>query len=305
MAEFDIIATYFAPHAQHIAARGLKDDAAVMPMPPAGHELVITKDMIAADVHFFSTDAPAFIAGWLLAVNLSDLAAMGAAPLGCVLGLGLPKEFTQEWVAEFAAALGTACAQYGCPLLGGDTISGLEKPVLSLTAFGTVPTGEALGRAGARPGDLLVASGQIGDTGWRLNHHKTEQRHVPVPRLALGQSLRGLANACADVSDGLLADAGHLAAASGLAVDVTLADIPIGGGWASTDDDRLKAATAGDDYELVFALSPENFPNLLTLEQQLGCKLTVIGQFRAGEGVHVCLSDGHSISPSRLGYEHG
>jgi thiamine-monophosphate kinase len=305
MPEFDIIAKHFAPHARHPAARGLRDDAAVLPLPPQGHELVITKDMIAADVHFFSTDAPAFIAGWLLAVNLSDLAAMGAVPLGCVLGLGLPKGFTEDWVARFADALGAACEKYACPLLGGDTVSGLEKPVLSLTAFGTLPSGEALGRGGARAGDLLVVSGDIGGAGWRLQHVATAERVVPTPRLALGQSLRGLATACADVSDGLLADAGHVAAASDLSVDIMLADVPIGGGWASTDKDRLKAVTAGDDYELVFALPPEELPRLLTLGQQLACKLTVIGQLRAGGGVHVHMRDGRVITPTRLGYEHG
>ncbi len=303
MPEFDLIARYFAPLARHPAARGLRDDAAVLPPLPAGHSLVITKDMIAAGVHF-RNDTPAHIVGgWLLAVNLSDLAAMGAVPLGCVLGLGLPRDVMETWVADFATGLGQAGQLHHCPLLGGDTISGLDRPVLSLTAFGTVPEGASLGRGGAQAGDLVVVSGEIGAAGWRLANQLPVA--LPDPRLALGQRLRGLASACADVSDGLLADAGHLAAASGLAVEIDLAAVPIDSRWPGDDAARLAAASAGDDYELVFAVPPAARGQLLTLEQQLGLKLTVIGQFGNGSGVVARSADGRRLTPARLGYEHG
>jgi thiamine-monophosphate kinase len=323
MTEFDLIARYFAPLATHSAARGLMDDAAVLPLPPPGHELVITKDMIAQGVHFRADHAPEFVAQWLMAVNLSDLAAMGATPLGCVLGLGLPKDCPETWIAGFADALGKSIRQYDCPLLGGDTISGLAAPVLSLTAFGSVPAGMALGRAGARAGDLLVVSGTIGTQGMAELRHRLQNRrsepnwhfinptHEPVPqvppmpRLVLGEALRGVATACADVSDGLLADAGHLAVASGLAVEVNLATVPVDDGWADLEAARVQAVTAGDDYELAFALPPTKKVQILTLQQQLGLKLTVIGRFVDGQGVRLLSADGRDITPAWLGYQHG
>jgi thiamine-monophosphate kinase len=323
MPEFDLITRYFAPLAKSPAARGLRDDAAVLPVPPPGHELVITKDMIAAGVHFRADHAPDFVAQWLMAVNLSDLAAMGATPLGCLLGFGLARDTPESWVAGFALGLGVSITTWDCPLLGGDTISGLAQHVLSLTAFGTVPTGHALSRGGARAGDLLVVSGTIGHNGLAVLRHFLQNRHnepnwhfinptsepaptvPPTPRLALGTALRGVATACADVSDGLLADAGHLAVASGLRVEVDLAAVPVADGWAATEAAHLQAVTAGDDYELVFALPREKSAELLTLQQQLGLKLTVIGRFSAGAGVVVFSAQGTDITPDRHGYQHG
>jgi thiamine-monophosphate kinase len=313
--EFDLIARYFAPIARNSpSARGLLDDAAVL-TPPAGYDLVITKDMMAENIHFLSSDPPATVGHKLLAVNLSDLAAMGAAPLGCVLGLGIPQGDTfEDWIAEFARGLGEAALQFKCPLIGGDTISGLERWTLSLTAFGSVPTGAALGRAGAKSGDLVCVSGMIGEAGLGLAELKLaalqkndvsntvwiERYQRPMPRLALGQALRGIASACADVSDGLLADAGHIAKASGLGVEIELAHVPYDPAQAP-----LEAATAGDDYELVFTLPPAKMDALLTLSKDLGLMLTVIGQMIEGQGVRVKNADGTVFTPERLGFQHG
>jgi thiamine-monophosphate kinase len=313
--EFDLIARYFAPLArQSSGARGLLDDAAVL-TPPAGYDLVITKDMMAENIHFLSNDPPETIGHKLLAVNLSDLAAMGAAPFGSVLGLGIPRgDTTENWIAEFARGLGEAALQFNCPLVGGDTIGGLERWTLSLTAFGIVPKGAALGRAGAKLGDLVCVSGTVGQAGLGLAELKlavlqkndvsnavwVKRYQQPIPRLALGQALRGIASACTDVSDGLLADAGHIASASGLGVEIEMALVPHDPAQTPID-----AATSGDDYELVFTLPPSKMDALLTLSKDLGLMLTVIGRMIDGQGVQVKDVDGTVFTPERLGFQHG
>lgn len=321
-AEFTLIDRYFRPLARDPAARGLFDDAAVL-SPPPGRELVVTKDMIAQGVHFLADDPPATIGAKLLAVNLSDLAAMGATPLACLLGLGLPSDQSDDWVAGFAQGLGAMAARLGCPLIGGDTIAGLDRPVLSLTAFGTVAAGQALARGGARAGDRLWVSGTVGDAGaglalltqdgGRTAHPDLVARYrQPEPRLALGQALAGLASACADVSDGLLADAAHIASASGVGLDITLASVPVSDAWQAvmapagvTDAHRLRAATAGDDYELVFTAQSDCTGALVTLSETLGLILTEIGVCSATPGVRVRDREGQPIEVTRLGFEHG
>ncbi len=308
--EFELIARYFAPLARATpGARGLLDDAAVL-APPAGHDLVITKDMLAEGVHFLPGDPPETIAHKLLAVNMSDLASMGAVPAGCVLGLGCPAGADVEpWVARFADGLAAALQQFGCGLYGGDTISGLERWTLSLTAFGWVPHGSALSRAGAQLGDDVYVSGDVGAAALGLAALQSgndgpadwiARYRCPAPRLALGVALRGVASACADVSDGLLADAGHIAHASGLGVEIDLASVP-----HDPAQDAMAAATAGDDYELVFTLPPDRAAALLTISQDLGLKLTRVGVMKAQAGVQVRLADGQRITPQRLGYQHG
>lgn len=310
MREFALIDRYFRPLASHAAAGGLADDATVL-MPPAGRALVITKDMIASGVHFRPEDPPESVAAKLLAVNLSDLAAMGAVPLGCVLGLGLARATPEAWVAAFARGLGEAADRWQCPLLGGDTIGGLDRPVLSLTAFGH---GGGLPRSGAVAGDDLWVSGSIGGAGEGLrllnagaqalspDQEACIQRYQrPEPRLALGQALVGLAHAAADVSDGLLADAAHIAEASGVAITIALADVPLAAGCTLSP---AAAASAGDDYELVFAASVAARPALVTLSQTLALKLTRIGGCSSGSGLVVLGADGQPMDLSRLGYEH-
>jgi thiamine-monophosphate kinase len=309
MREFDLIARLFSPLATNPAARGLKDDAAVL-MPPAGQELIFTKDMLAADVHFFSDDPPETIAAKLVRVNLSDIAAMGGTPIGVLFGAGLTGHESDLWLEQFAHGMADDLARFQVALLGGDTISGLDRLTLSLTAIGHVAPGQALSRSGARAGDDLYVSGQVGDAALGLQAllrgdstaAEITRYRMPEPRLALGQALIGSATAAADVSDGLLADAGHLADASGLAVRIDLALVPAA---ALDERGRLAAATAGDDYELVFSAPASASDSVLRLSERLGVKLSKIGDFRSGSGVEVIGFNGKRLSVDRLGYQHG
>jgi thiamine-monophosphate kinase len=304
-----LIDRYFKPVTGSPAARGLADDAAVL-MPPAGRELVITKDMIAQNVHFLPDDPPETVAHKLLAVNLSDLAAMGATPLACLLGLGLARDTSERWVAAFATGLGAACNRFTCPLIGGDTIAGLDRPVLSLTAFGHIGPGQALARSGAHPGDDVWVSGTIGEAGLGLALLRQDSAgdpaliaryRTPTPRLALGQALVGLASAAADVSDGLLADVRNIAIASGLQLVVNRDDVPV---HSLSAADPSAAMTAGDDYELVFT-APAGFrPRLVTLSQTLGVKLSRIGRCAPGSGVVLVDATGAPQPILRFGFEH-
>jgi thiamine-monophosphate kinase len=306
MQERDFIARCLAPLATSPAARGLADDAAVW-APPLGRDLVFTHDVLAAGVHFLSDDPPGDVAWKLLAVNLSDLAAMAATPAGVLLGLAGPQD--GEWRSAFVDGLARALDHFGVALWGGDTVSGIAAPVLGLTAIGWVEPGKALGRAGARPGDALWVSGTIGDAGLGLavaqgsapfDKALLNRFRRPTPRLALGAALGGQASAGMDVSDGLLIDAQRLAAASGVALAIDLAAVPLGRP-ATGRDDLLARATAGDDYELLFT-APANL-DVAALAGKT--QVTRIGTVLAGEGLMVSL-DGVAVAlPARLGWEHG
>ena len=314
MKERALIAQLLAPLATSTAARGLLDDAAVL-APPLGRELVLSHDIVASGVHYLPGDPPSDVAWKLLAVNLSDLAAMGARPLGVLLGLGLSAAEDDAWVSAFVAGLARGMARWGVALYGGDTVSGLAQAVLGLTAIGQVEPGRALSRSGARPGDILYVSGTIGDAGLGLgiasgriaqgeaapDKFLLNRFRRPEPRLALGQALAGLATAAMDISDGLLIDAERLAAATGVAVTVKLAQLPLSPAAAARtapgDIDRLARATAGDDYELLFTLPAGVAP-------PGGFAVTRIGGIDAGAGLVVIGSDNEVLRPERLGWEH-
>jgi thiamine-monophosphate kinase len=303
--------------ATHPAARGLLDDAAVL-APPLGRDIVATHDLLAQGVHFLGEEPPADLAHKLLAVNLSDLAAMGARPLGVLLGLGLAGQGS-DWVDAFAAGLGEACARWSAPLLGGDTVMGLDRLVLGLTALGQVAPGRALSRVGARPGDRLWVSGSIGDAGLglgvaqgRIEAPADARASVlaryrrPEPRLALGAALAdaGLASACLDVSDGLLIDAARLAEASGLRAVIDLPAVPLSRSAETLGADRLAAATAGDDYELLFAVPPSHESAILNLGRRLKLRLTRVGRMENGSGLAALDAQGRDVTPERLGWLH-
>lgn len=308
--ERDFIATALAPLATSAAARGLADDGAVW-APPLGRELVFTHDILACGVHYLAGDPPSDIAWKLLAVNLSDLAAMGARPAGVLLGLGLSAAEDDAWREAFTAGLGRALANFEVALWGGDTITGLDRAVLGLTAIGDVLPGQALGRGGAQPGDDIWVSGTIGDAGLglamaqgRLTVDKTlvNRFRRPTPRLSLGRALAGVATACMDVSDGLLIDADRLARASGVQLAVELDAVPITAGpWAETRADRLARATAGDDYELLFTAPAGS--DVAALIASTKTPLTRIGNVKPGHGVQA-LAGGEDVTPARLGWEH-
>jgi thiamine-monophosphate kinase len=289
------------------AARGLVDDAAVLEM--AGSAIVLTHDMIVEGVHYLPDDPPADVAWKLVAVNLSDLAAKGARPMGVLLGFTLGEE---AWDRAFADGLGQVLGAFGIPLLGGDTVSAPTR-VLGLTAIGRaelVPPN----RSGARPGDQLWVSGTIGDAGAGLKALKEgiaapeliERYRNPRPRLDAGERLVPLVRAMMDVSDGLLIDTRRMAEASGCAAAVELTTVPLSKPYlALLGEARLEAMTAGDDYELLFAADPAQAPAILALSEEIGLPFTRIGAFAAGAGLSLTGHGAPVKLPERLGFEHG
>ncbi|HEV2748630.1 MAG TPA: thiamine-phosphate kinase [Allosphingosinicella sp.] len=296
------------------AARGLLDDAAVLEV--GGATLVLSHDMIVEGVHFLPSDPAADVAWKLLAVNLSDLAAKGARPLGALLGYSLGPD---EWDREFAQGLTSAMAAFGIALLGGDTVSGPagSARTLSLTVIGEA-AGPVPSRAGAKPGDILWVSGTIGDAGAGLRIAKgelagpdalVERYRQPRPRLEAGQALAPRVSAMMDVSDGLLIDAERLAAASAVSVEIDLSLIPLSAELIRLVGEdrgaRLAAAAAGDDYELLFAVPEPQSARLLALADTLGLPLSRIGRCCGGSGLRL-VDRGEPVAlPERLGWEHG
>jgi thiamine-monophosphate kinase len=305
--EFALIARHFRPLAGE-GALGLGDDAALL-TPPAGRELVLAADAMVAGVHFLPGDPPETIGRKLLRVNLSDLAAMGARPLGYLMTVALPAGLDDDWLAGFAAGLAEDQARYGLAVLGGDTVSTPGPLSLSLTILGTVEPGTALRRVGARPGDEIWVSGRIGD-GWlglRAARGEIEdpggalaaRYRLPEPRVALGRALRGLARCCMDVSDGLLQDIAHLCLAGGVAAEVEGARVPV----SRLDAPLAELVTGGDDYELVFAAAPQDHDRVLAAAG--GTPVTCIGRFTAGPpAVRLLDAHGGDITPQRLGWSH-
>lgn len=314
--EFELIAELFAPLAKDApGAFGLLDDAATI-TPPPGHDLVTTVDALVEGVHFLASDPPDLIARKSLRVNLSDLAAKGARPLGYLLALALPRAKDMDWLRAFARGLEEDQKAFAVPLLGGDTTGTPGPLTLSITAFGSVPSRRMLRRAGARPGDLVFVSGTIGDAGAGLAGLKGEggdealiaRYRCPEPRLGLGQRLVGLASACLDVSDGLLADLGHIATVSEVAIGVRAADIPrspaLHALWGEGPEAILRAATAGDDYELAFTAPPDARDAVLAAGATAGVAVTEIGRVEAGAGVRLFGPDGHEMAVPRAGWTH-
>ncbi len=313
--EFDLIGRYFAPLAGP-GALGLGDDAAVL-TPAPGQQLVFTADAIIAGVHFLADDPADDVAAKLLAVNLSDLAAMGAAGAGYLITTAWPRALDESWIAGFAQGLGAAQEEHGIALLGGDTVATDGPMSLSLTAIGQLPAGTAMRRNGARVGDDIYVSGRIGDAGVGLRilrdslaggaeperQTAISRYRRPGPRLDLGQALRGLASSCIDVSDGLIADLGHLAAQSGAAMAVDLAAVPLSP-LAELIGGAAAAVVAGDDYELLFTAAPGDEGRVLAAAQAAGTAVSRIGRVAKGQGVEVFDAVGAKVDLVRPGYSH-
>ncbi len=317
MKEFDLIESILMPLAEAgPPAFGLRDDAAVL-RPVPGTDIVATKDMMVAGVHFFPDDAPELVARKLLRINLSDLAAMGAAPVGYLLGLAFAEGIDETFARRFARGLARDQQEFGCTLLGGDTVAGAGRLVLSLTALGRLPQGTALRRAGAKPGDLVFVSGTIGDAALALlalrgegdaDPALTDRYYLPMPRLALGEALRGLATAAIDVSDGLAADLGHLCHESGAGAEIDVTCLPL----SATARARLDAAPdliatvlgGGDDYELVFTAPATRRKAVAAAAARAGVAVREIGRITAQEGVSIRAGDGSLITLDRPGFEH-
>jgi len=318
--EFERIARFFAPLAGP-GALGLLDDVALIDGPP-GTQLVLTTDAIVAGIDYLPDDPPELVARKLLRVNLSDLAAKGATPLGYLLTTILPPACGERWLAGFAAGLADDQAEFAIALLGGDSSATAGPATLSLTAIGTVAAGQAILRRGAREGDLIYVSGTIGDAALGLRALRgvlaglasaehgflADRYRLPRPRLALGKHLVGIAHAMLDVSDGLVGDLGHLCAVSGVAavLDATLVPLSPAARTALTHDTTLRSLVlgGGDDYELVFAAPPAAETAIGALARSLALPITMIGHVTAGSGVQVVDESGRRIDLGGTGYRH-
>jgi thiamine-monophosphate kinase len=318
LGEFDLIAELFAPLSEGApGAFHLTDDAAII-TPPPGCDVVMTKDMMVSGVHFLPEDPPELIARKLLRVNLSDLAAMGAVPYGYALGLSLPVVIDDAWLTAFAAGLASDQREFGIVLLGGDTTSTPGPLTLSLTAFGFARHGRLLRRSGARPGDLVYVTGTIGDAALGLqvlrgviddpSGYLAGRYRLPQPRVALGASLAELASAGLDVSDGLIADLGHLCRASGVGAVVEAGRVPLSPAARTCMKDNPALIedilTGGDDYELVFSAAPASQQAIEIAAAKAGTKVTQIGHISAGNGVIVTDATGGPMILAREGFRH-
>lgn len=322
--EFDLIARYFAPLAAGMpGAVGLRDDACTY-TPPPGHDLVLTADALVAGIHFLPADPADLVARKMLRVNLSDLAAKGATPIGYLMTTAFSPDIDEQWVADFARGLAADQAEFGISLMGGDTVATPGPLSLSLTAIGTVPAGRAIRRTGAKAGDIVLVSGSIGDgaLGLKVLRHEflgspeadrrylRDRYHLPQPRVALGAALlkTGHVHAMMDVSDGLVADLAHIADASRIGAILRASDVPVSDAAAAllADEPDLlpMLLTGGDDYELLLTAAPAAVADLQGLATELDVPLTVIGEIVSGESVAVLDRDGAALDIGSQGFRH-
>jgi thiamine-monophosphate kinase len=292
-------------------ALGIGDDAAVLQVPP-GQELLATTDTLNGQAQFFPEVPPRCLGHKSLAVNLSDLAAMGAQPAWALLSLSLPGG-DAAWLDEFIEGFLSLAQAHRVQLVGGDTCAG---PIsVTVTALGLADAGRALRRSGASPGELVVVSGTLGSAGLALAQLKSSQQPVPEllaallrpePRVALGRALAGIAGACIDVSDGLLADLGHITRASACGATLELAKLPAGAALAACPD-RVRwdlQLTAGDDYELCFTVSEANSAELQAVARVARVPLSVVGRIDPEPGIRCVAPGGQAYEPGAGAYEH-
>jgi thiamine-monophosphate kinase len=325
--EFELIARYFAPLAKGFpGAFGLLDDAAVIAALP-GHELVAKTDAIVGGVHFLLDDPPDLIARKALRVNLSDLAAKGAVPRAYMLAIMLPKTITEAWIASFTRGLAQDQDEYRVHLIGGDTDSTPGPVAIAIMAFGDVPAGRMVRRDGARAGDTVFVTGTIGDAALGLEVLRgkltgldtsdanllVDRYRLPVPRVALGPRLVGLASAALDVSDGLLADLRHICEVSDLSAVIEAPRVPMSTAarTALAGDSGCIATvlTGGDDYEILFTAPPETLGELTGLSRALEVPITAIGRMEAAsigknERITVLDESGRPLTFDRPGWTH-
>lgn len=327
--EFELINHYFkpAPDALNPASvlLGIGDDAALI-QPDAEQALVVAADTLVSGVHFLADAPAAEVAQRALRVNLSDMAAMGAEPRWFTLALTLPKtwsdETRREWVADFSRGLKDCADDYACSLIGGDTTSGPLS--ISIQMLGQVPAVKALRRDGAGLDDFVLVTHTLGDSAAALATLDEDSLNVaeaaldetdraylqsryyrPEPRISEGVLLRDIASSAQDISDGLLADLGHLCEASDVAAEIDIAELPLSLTLQKFDVGQAQrwALTGGDDYELVFTVPEQNMPQLAMAQAQGRIQATVIGRIVSGAGVH-CELDGAPFSVDTTGYRH-
>jgi thiamine-monophosphate kinase len=315
MTEFTLITRHFTRPAPN-ATLGIGDDAALLRVS-AGMELAITTDMLVSGTHFFPDADPFLLGHKTLAVNLSDLAAMGATPRWVTLALSLPQA-DDAWLSAFSRGFFALADRHNVTLIGGDTTRGPLN--LCVTAMGEVPHDEALRRDGATPGDDIWISGELGDAALALAHLRGEislpasafnicaQRlHQPEPRIALGLALRGIASSAIDISDGLLADLGHILECSQVAAEIFFADLPVSAALRphlAQPPARHCLLAGGDDYELCFTAPPAHRAAILGLAKKLSLPLSRIGIIASGNGCTVRAADGSTINFGVSGHDH-
>jgi thiamine-monophosphate kinase len=321
-----LIAKYFAPLARHPGALALADDAAVL-TPPAGCDLVLSKDAIVAGVHFFSDDPADTVACKALRVNLSDLAAKGAMPAGFLLALALPDSADDDWLKSFAAGLGADADTYACPLLGGDTVKTAGPLTVSITVLGYVPQGRMVQRRGAKAGDRIIVTGTIGDAvlglklqqdaqaarRWKIG--ETAQRYLlnryqlPQPRSAVAGLVQADASAAMDVSDGLAGDLAKLCRVSGVGAEIDVVRVPLSDAarTALTAEPALieTILAGGDDYEILCAVPPEKSESFIHAVSSVAVPAADIGRIIAGEGEPRFIgANGRQITLARAAFSH-
>ncbi len=323
-AEDRLIARYFRPLAADPGAFGFADDAAVV-TPPPGCDLVLKTDGVIAGVHFFPDDPPGGIGRKALRMNLSDLAAKGAKPIGFLLAVALPKDTDEAWLAAFAAGLGEDARNYRCPLLGGDTDRTPGPTSVSIAAFGVVPHGAMILRSTAKVGDCIAVTGTIGDAAlgvklrrdaslgvrWRLSDamqaHLVGRYLLPQPRNALADAVLHEATAAMDISDGLAGDLAKLCRASSVAAEIDVARVPLSDAAraAVAADPALieTVLTGGDDYEIVLTLAAEKLARFRAAAQAAGVAVSEIGHVQAGQGARF-IHHGQALSFARPSFSH-
>ena len=322
--EDELIARYFQPLATDPGAFGLSDDAAVL--KGSADDLVVTTDAIVEGVHFLPGDPPDTVARKALRVNLSDLAAKGAAPAGFVLTLAL-REVNDGWLTAFARALGEDAKAFACPLLGGDTVATPGPLTISITAFGRVPAGKMVRRGGARAGDAVVVTGTIGDATLGLAVLKSglsagaltadavvrealvQRYRVPQPRVALAPAVRDHASAAMDVSDGLAGDLAKLCKASGVSAEIALERVPLSSqarSYLSAGATTIEAlVSGGDDYEILCAVPRDRLSAFLATVQSAGLAASAIGVIRDGDAApRFMAADGREVLLKRGSFSH-
>lgn len=323
-AEDSLIARYFKPLATDPGAFGLVDDAAIL--SSSGDDIVVTTDAVVEGVHYLATDPPDTIARKALRVNLSDLAAKGAAPAGFMLTLALRSK-EDAWLRPFADALGEDAKAFACPLLGGDTVSMPGPQMISITAFGRVPKGRMVGRTGAKPGDLILVTGTIGDAALGLDvltsgaaatalasdpaarEALISRYRIPQPRNVLAEAVRDHATAAMDVSDGLAGDLTKLCAASGVSATINVASVPLSpavAGLVARNAICVETLLAGgDDYEVLCTVPPAQSDALMAAGRAVGLAVTAIGTIVAGrERPRFLDGQGQELALKRLSYSH-
>lgn len=321
-----LIGRFFRPFATDPRALGLLDDVALM-TPPPGCDLVLKTDAVVGGVHFFPDDPPDAIARKALRVNLSDLAAKGADPSGCLMTLALPAGTPETWLEAFARGLAEDASAYGCPLLGGDMVRTPGPVMVSITVIGLTPAGSLVRRSGAKPGEQVVVSGTIGDAAlglrlrqdgslagtWHLDADKAAhligRYRLPEPRNVLAGAVRNFASAGMDISDGLAGDLAKLCRTSGVTARIEAGRVPLSDGARaalSVDPGLMEPIlTGGDDYEIVCTVDESVLAGFTAAAAEVGTRVSVIGQIEAGEGAPQFIdANGQPLSFTRPSFSH-